>query len=56
MALLHVQTNFLEREFRFDSSFQQNRGSDSTKSVDFDGCVDCLWFGSQVHGGSGRQL
>ncbi len=35
MALLHVQTNFLEREFRFDSYFQQNRGSDSTKSVLF---------------------
>ena len=35
MALLHVQTNFLEREFRFDSYFQQNLGNDSTKSVLF---------------------
>ena len=35
MALLHVTTNFLEREFRFDSYFQQNRGSDSTKSILF---------------------
>jgi hypothetical protein len=35
MALLHVQTNFLEREFRYDSYFQQNRGSDSTKSILF---------------------
>ncbi|MGO9311999.1 MAG: hypothetical protein ACLQDI_04590 [Syntrophobacteraceae bacterium] len=39
MALLHVQTNFLEREFRFDSYFQQNLGSDSTKNVQF---VDAL--------------
>jgi hypothetical protein len=40
MALLHVTTNFLEREFRFDSYFQQNLGSDSTKSVLFtDGLI-----------------
>ncbi len=35
MALLHVQTNFLEREFRFDTYSQQNLSSDSNKSVQF---------------------
>jgi hypothetical protein len=35
MSLLHVQTNFLEREFRFDSYQQQNLSSDSNKSTYF---------------------
>jgi hypothetical protein len=35
MALLHVQTNFLEREFRFDGYFQQNLGGDKTRSIGF---------------------
>lgn len=35
MALLHVTTNFLEREFRFDSYSQQNLRSNSTRSVQF---------------------
>jgi len=39
MALLHVTTNFLEREFRFDSYQQRNLRSDSNRSVDF---VDAL--------------
>ncbi len=39
MALLHVTTNFLEREFRFDYYSQQNKGSNGTKDVEF---VDAL--------------
>ncbi len=35
MSLLHVQTNFLEREFRFDSYNQQNLSNDSTKNIYF---------------------
>ncbi len=35
MSLLHVQTNFLEREFRFDAYNQQNLSSDSNKSTNF---------------------
>ncbi|MGO9020576.1 MAG: hypothetical protein ACLQVJ_19725 [Syntrophobacteraceae bacterium] len=35
MALLHVTTNFLEREFRFDYYGQQNTGSNGTKDVQF---------------------
>jgi hypothetical protein len=35
MALLHVQTNFLEREFRFDSYSQQNVSGNKTRTVDF---------------------
>lgn len=40
MALLHVQTNFLEREFRTDFYSQQNVGSDDHRQVEFlDGLV-----------------
>jgi hypothetical protein len=35
MALLHVTTNFLEREFRFDYYHQWNKGSNSTRDIDF---------------------
>ena len=35
MALLHVQTNFLEREFRVDSYYQQNVGNAKARSVAF---------------------
>jgi hypothetical protein len=35
MALLHVQTNFLEREFRVDSYYQQNVGNNKTRDVAF---------------------
>jgi hypothetical protein len=35
MALLHVTTNFLEREFRFDFYSQRNKGSNSTGDVEF---------------------
>ena len=35
MSLLHVQTNFLEREFRFDSYNQQNLSNDSNKGTYF---------------------
>jgi len=35
MALLHVQTNFLEREFRFDYYGQHNLSNDSTRTVQF---------------------
>jgi hypothetical protein len=35
MALLHVQTNFLEREFRFDYYNQDNLATDSTRSINF---------------------
>jgi hypothetical protein len=35
MALIHVTTNFLEREFRFDSYQQQNLSSDSNKATYF---------------------
>lgn len=35
MSLLHVQTNFLEREFRFDGYQQQNLSNDSNKSINF---------------------
>ena len=33
MSLLHVQTNFLEREFRTDYSNQQNTGSNKTRHI-----------------------
>jgi len=39
MALLHVTTNFLEREFRFDYYSQRNKSSNSTHDVEF---VDAL--------------
>lgn len=35
MSLLHVQTNFLEREFRFDYYHQQNTGGNNTRNIDF---------------------
>jgi len=35
MSLLHVQTNFLEREFRFDSYYQENLSNDSNKGTYF---------------------
>ena len=35
MALLHVTTNFLEREFRFDYYHQRNLPTDGNRSVDF---------------------
>jgi hypothetical protein len=35
MALLHVQTNFLEREFRVDMYNQQNAASDDTGHISF---------------------
>ena len=35
MAFLHVQTNFLERELRFDFYSQQNLHSNKTRSVEF---------------------
>ena len=35
MSLLHVQTNFLEREFRTDFYSQQNVGSNKTGSISF---------------------
>ncbi len=35
MSLLHVQTNFLEREFRTDYYSQQNTGGNKTGNVSF---------------------
>jgi hypothetical protein len=35
MALLHVTTNFLEREFRYDFYTQRNLATDSNRSTDF---------------------
>lgn len=40
MALLHVQTNFLEREFRSDYYSQENTAADGTRNVQFlDGLI-----------------
>jgi hypothetical protein len=40
MALLHVGTNFLEREFRTDFYSQENTASDGTRNVEFlDGLI-----------------
>jgi hypothetical protein len=35
MALLHVTTNFLEREFRYDYYHQRNLATDDHRSIDF---------------------
>jgi len=35
MALLHVTTNFLEREFRYDYYHQRNLATDDHSSIDF---------------------
>ncbi len=40
MSLLHVQTNFLEREFRTDYYSQENTAADGTRNVQFmDGLI-----------------
>ena len=40
MSLLHVQTNFLEREFRADYYNQQNTGSNKSRHINFlDGLI-----------------
>ena len=53
MALLHVQTNFLEREFRTDFYNQQNLGQRRCRAYLVLRCIGCLWYKSQVHAGSG---